>query len=149
MDMSVICLWTDANQLFFGEPMMVRYLTLVLVLLAQPALAGQWPHYADGTVFCFDKLRANKVPLRLPLAEAIERCDPTQTFGSSYRKILPPMDGWYDPVTGQITQQAPWDNLAKPHSEDWWPMSPRCEEWYRRPEFYCGNEYCGMDCPPG
>jgi hypothetical protein len=103
MDVSLICLWTDANQLFFDEPMMARCFALILALLAQPALAGQWPHYADGTVFCFDKLRGNKVPLRLPIVEATERCDPAQTFGDSFLKVLPPIDGWYDPGTGQMT----------------------------------------------
>jgi hypothetical protein len=91
--------------------MISRHVFLTLLLLAGPALAGQWPHYADGTVYCFDKEYTHRTPNRMPVAEANERCDHAVTLGEGFvgsKSGMPPIDGWYDPDTGRVTQQAPW-----------------------------------------
>jgi hypothetical protein len=90
---------------------MSRYFLLAIVLVAQPAMAGQWPHYADGTVYCFDKERSHRLPHRMPVEEALTRCDHAVTLGKGFadhvpwgdtKESAPPMDGWYDPDTGQV-----------------------------------------------
>jgi len=88
--------------------MMYRIILLTLMLVTAPAWAEPlYPHFADGTVYCWPKDKNYNHYVRPHVGEVKEVCDLDRPYESFSSGKQPPSDGWYDPDTGQVTQEIP------------------------------------------